>query len=170
MLATYGIAAGRTRAAKLANFLIAFGVWDLFYYVWLRIVLDWPASLFTWDVLFLIPVPWVGPVVAPVSVACTMIAMGLVLLRLDQSERHTGGGTPSLGGPGSGLPHRHRVFHDRRSAAAAGPRRPAEQLDSDDLPLVDAGPWTGTGHWDVRRMGEAGLPSVVTLAGNRYAR
>ena len=84
MLAAYGLAAGRTRAGKLANFIIAFGVWDIFYYVWLKVVLDWPASLLTWDVLFLIPVPWVGPVIAPVSVACTMIGMGLVLLHLEQ--------------------------------------------------------------------------------------
>lgn len=84
MLAAYGLAAGRTRAGKLANFIIAFGVWDIFYYVWLKVVLGWPASLLTWDVLFLIPVPWVGPVVAPVSVACTMIGMGLVLLHLEQ--------------------------------------------------------------------------------------
>ena len=84
MLAAYGLAAGRTRAGKLANFIIAFGVWDIFYYVWLKAVLGWPASLLTWDVLFLIPVPWVGPVVAPVSVACTMIGMGLVLLHLEQ--------------------------------------------------------------------------------------
>ncbi len=84
MLAAYGLAAGRTRAGKLANFIIAFGVWDIFYYVWLKVVLGWPASLLTWDVLFLIPVPWVGPVIAPVSVACTMIGMGLVLLHLEQ--------------------------------------------------------------------------------------
>lgn len=84
MLAAYGIAAGRTRAGKLANFIIAFGVWDIFYYVWLKVVLDWPASLLTWDVLFLIPVPWVGPVAAPVSVACTMVGMGLVLLHLER--------------------------------------------------------------------------------------
>ncbi len=84
MLAAYGLAAGRTKAGKLANFIIAFGVWDIFYYVWLKVVLDWPASLLTWDVLFLIPVPWVGPVIAPVSVACTMIGMGLVLLHLEQ--------------------------------------------------------------------------------------
>ena len=84
MLAAYGIAAGRTKAGKLAIFLIAFGVWDIFYYLWLKIVLDWPASLLTWDVLFLIPVPWVAPVAAPVSVAGTMIGMGLVLLHLEQ--------------------------------------------------------------------------------------
>ena len=84
MLAAYGIVAGRTRTGKLGNFLIAFGIWDIFYYVWLKVVLDWPASLLTWDVLFLIPVPWVGPVIAPVSVACTMTGMGLVLLHLER--------------------------------------------------------------------------------------
>jgi hypothetical protein len=84
MLATVGIAAGRTRVGKFAYFLFLFGVWDIFYYLWLKVFLDWPASLLTWDVLFLIPVPWVGPVLAPVSVACTMIGMGLVMLHLEQ--------------------------------------------------------------------------------------
>jgi hypothetical protein len=83
MLATFGIAAGRTNAGKLAFFLFLFGVWDIFYYVWLKVFLNWPPSLLTWDVLFLIPVPWVGPVLAPVSVACTMIGMALVILRLE---------------------------------------------------------------------------------------
>src|SRR5262245_59171750 len=84
MLATVGSAAGRTRVGKFAYFLYLFGVWDIFYYVWLKVFLDWPASLLTWDVLFLIPVPWVGPVLAPVTVALTMIGMGLVLLQLEQ--------------------------------------------------------------------------------------
>lgn len=83
MLATFGIAAGRTPVGKFAYFLLTFGVWDIFYYIWLKICLNWPASLLTWDVLFLIPVPWIGPVLAPVSVACTMIGMGLVMLRLE---------------------------------------------------------------------------------------
>src|SRR5215510_2119263 len=84
MLVTVGVAAGRTKVGKCAYFLYLFGVWDIFYYVWLKVFLDWPASLFTWDVLFLIPVPWVGPVLAPVTVALTMIGMGLVLLHLEQ--------------------------------------------------------------------------------------
>ncbi len=83
MLATFGIAAGRTKVGKFAFFLFLFGVWDIFYYVWLKVFLDWPASLLTWDVLFLIPVPWIGPVLAPLSVACTMIGMALVMLRLE---------------------------------------------------------------------------------------
>jgi hypothetical protein len=83
MLATFGIAAGRTKVGKFAFFLFLFGVWDIFYYIWLKIFLDWPASLLTWDVLFLIPVPWVGPVLAPASVACTMIGMAFVMLHLE---------------------------------------------------------------------------------------
>ena len=83
MLATYGIAAGRTKVGKFAFFLFLFGVWDILYYAWLKVFLNWPASLLTWDILFLIPVPWVGPVIAPVSVACTMIGMALVMLHLE---------------------------------------------------------------------------------------
>lgn len=92
MLATFGIAAGRTSVSKLAYFLFGFGVWDIFYYLWLKLALDWPASLWTWDVLFLIPVPWVGPVLAPVSIACTMILMALVMLHLERR-----GPTPPAG-------------------------------------------------------------------------
>ena len=84
MLATVGIAAGRTRVGKFAYFLLLFGIWDIWYYIWLKVFVDWPPSLLTWDVLFLIPVPWVGPVLAPVTIALTMIGMGLVLLRLEQ--------------------------------------------------------------------------------------
>src|SRR5215831_11394167 len=84
MLAAVGIAAGRTKVGKLAYFLFLFGVWDIWYYIWLKAFVDWPSSLLTWDVLFLIPVPWVGPVLAPVTVALTMIGMGLVLLHLEQ--------------------------------------------------------------------------------------
>src|SRR5262245_35129412 len=84
MLATVAVAAGRTKGGKWAYFLFLFGVWDIFYYVWLKVFLDWPASLLTWDVLFLIPVPWVSPVLAPGTVALTMIGMALVLLHLEQ--------------------------------------------------------------------------------------
>ncbi|MGE3536461.1 MAG: hypothetical protein AB7N91_03375 [Candidatus Tectimicrobiota bacterium] len=84
MLATFGLAAGRTRVGKLASFLLLFGIWDIMYYVWLKVFLNWPDSLLTWDVLFLIPVPWVGPVLAPVTVAATMIGMALAMLYLEQ--------------------------------------------------------------------------------------
>jgi hypothetical protein len=83
MLAAFGMAAGRTKVGRFGHFMVGFGLWDMFYYVWLKIILNWPSSLWTWDVLFLIPVPWVGPVIAPVSVACTLIGMGVVLLALE---------------------------------------------------------------------------------------
>jgi len=59
-----------------------FWFWDLFYYVWLNILLGWPSSLIEWDVLFLIPLPWVGPVVAPMIVAVTMVIIGFFILFL----------------------------------------------------------------------------------------
>ena len=65
MLAAMGLAIGRNLREWFAGFMIAFGVWDIFYYVFLKVILDWPASLWTWDLLFLLPVPWIGPVIAP---------------------------------------------------------------------------------------------------------
>ncbi len=59
-----------------ASFVIAFGIWDTFYYVFLKLLIDWPASVWTWDILFLLPVPWVGPVIAPLIVAAAMVIAG----------------------------------------------------------------------------------------------
>lgn len=50
-------------------FLWTFAFWDLFYYLSLYILIKWPPSLTTTDVLFLIPVPWIAPVWFPVSVS-----------------------------------------------------------------------------------------------------
>jgi hypothetical protein len=81
MLAAVGAIAGRNRGERFAYFLYAFGIWDLVYYVVLKMVLDWPASLLTWDILFLLPVPWVGPVLTPCLLALTMIAFGITVVR-----------------------------------------------------------------------------------------
>src|SRR5579859_4688314 len=81
MLVGIGIIAGKNTSQKFAIFLYCFAVWDIFYYVFLKLLLGWPESLFTWDILFLIPVPWVGPVLAPSIVALTMIAFALVTIR-----------------------------------------------------------------------------------------
>ena len=62
---------------EFAGFVVVFGVWDIFYYVFLRVLVTWPASLLDWDILFLIPLPWVGPVLAPVLIA-GMDALALV--------------------------------------------------------------------------------------------
>lgn len=85
MLAAAGMLAGTTRWSRFAFFAIAFGVWDIGYYVWLKVLLDWPASLLDWDVLFLIPVPWIGPVIAPVVISLLLIAAGFMILRKESS-------------------------------------------------------------------------------------
>ncbi len=65
---------------RFAWFCFGFGVWDIFYYVWLKVLLDWPSSLFSRDLLFLIPVPWVGPVWAPCMISLGLIATAMVIL------------------------------------------------------------------------------------------
>lgn len=69
------------RLERFAWFSFCFGVWDIFYYVFLKAVLDWPATLLDWDILFLVPVVWVGPVLAPCIVSVGMIALGCILLQ-----------------------------------------------------------------------------------------
>lgn len=81
MLLSVAVLAGADRWDRALIFCIAFGVWDLAYYGWLWVFLRWPPSLFTWDVLFLIPVPWTGPVLAPVIVSMVLIAAALLLWR-----------------------------------------------------------------------------------------
>jgi hypothetical protein len=76
MLAAIGALAGRTSRARLGYAAIVFGVWDIFYYVFLRLISDWPKSLFNWDILFLLPLPWWGPVSAPVSIAVLLVVGG----------------------------------------------------------------------------------------------
>ena len=79
MLLSIGALVGRIFWERFAYFLIAFGVWDIFYYIWLKVFIDWPASLFEWDILFLIPFPWIGPVIAPVSIALLMAFSGALI-------------------------------------------------------------------------------------------
>jgi len=57
MLGSAGLAVSRRPHEWVAACLIAFGVWDISFYVFLRMMIDWPPSLFTWDILFLLPVP-----------------------------------------------------------------------------------------------------------------
>lgn len=59
-----------------AAFVYVFGLWDLFYYLWLKLMLGWPVSWFEWDVLFLIPWPWFGPWIAPVLIALLFFIWG----------------------------------------------------------------------------------------------
>lgn len=69
------------RRMWLSAFAVTFGVWDIFYYVFLRLLIGWPASLFTWDLLFLIPAPWAAPVLAPVIVSLSVVVAGMAALK-----------------------------------------------------------------------------------------
>jgi hypothetical protein len=79
-LGAVALAVARNSRQWLAAFTLVFGVWDLAFYAFLKLTIGWPASLLTWDILFLLPVPWVGPVIAPAIVAASMVAGGIVTL------------------------------------------------------------------------------------------
>ena len=83
MLATLGLLAGRTWRGRVGYAALAFGAWDIFYYVFLRIMTGWPRSPLDWDILFLLPLPWWGPVIAPVSIAILMILWGTIATQSD---------------------------------------------------------------------------------------
>jgi len=97
MLLAVGFTAGRSRQARLGFALFAFGAWDILYYVWLQVLIGWPGSLATHDVLFLVPLPWWGPVIAPVLIALLCLALGALLVVRDDQGR-----TVRLGGAGWG--------------------------------------------------------------------
>jgi hypothetical protein len=85
MLAAVALATSTNMGQWAAAFVIAFGTWDSTFYLFLKILLGWPASLFTWDILFIIPVPWEAPVVAPVLVSAAMILAGIWHMRREES-------------------------------------------------------------------------------------
>ncbi|MBC7863305.1 MAG: hypothetical protein IAF38_10045 [Bacteroidia bacterium] len=89
MLIGAGVIAGKTRNEKFAWFIFCFAVWDIFYYVFLKVLLGWPHSLVDWDILFLIPVPWVGPVLAPCIIALTMILLAMIIVVHEEQGRKT---------------------------------------------------------------------------------
>lgn len=96
MLLGLAMLAGADRWDRILAFCVGFGVWDIAYYIWLWLFLRWPPSPFTWDVLFLIPVPWIGPVAAPVIVSVVLVAGALLLLR-KRAGGEPIGFPPSLG-------------------------------------------------------------------------
>ena len=87
MLGSAGWLAGRTWRSRLALAIVAFGTWDIFYYVFLVPLTRWPRSLLDWDILFLLPLPWWGPVLAPALIACLMIAGGTLVALGDSPEQ-----------------------------------------------------------------------------------
>lgn len=78
---------GRTRQERIAYFLAVFAIWDIFYYLWLKVLLTWPASIMDWDVLFLIPCVWASPVLYPVLVSLAMFVVAAAILQRTERRR-----------------------------------------------------------------------------------
>ena len=88
MLVCIGILAGKTGLQQFGFFLFSFAVWDLFYYCGLKLFIGWPDSLLTWDILFLIPITWAGPVLAPVICSFSMIYMAGLIFAGETVKKH----------------------------------------------------------------------------------
>jgi len=88
MMAAVSMLASKKALSRFALFLYLFAGWDIFYYIFLFCILSWPPSLLTWDLLFLIPVTWAGPVLAPLINSATMII--LVLLIFSSMKKEAG--------------------------------------------------------------------------------
>lgn len=82
MLLSVSALAGKKFWERFAYFVFCFGMWDIFYYVWLKVLLDWPVSIFESDILFLIPLPWIGPVIAPVTISVLMLIISIFIVHL----------------------------------------------------------------------------------------
>jgi hypothetical protein len=81
MLLTFSYLAGKQLLERLAIFLLTFAIWDIFYYVFLFLMIRWPPSLLTMDILFLIPVPWLTPVIVPVVASLIMIGISIYVAK-----------------------------------------------------------------------------------------
>jgi hypothetical protein len=90
MIGAVGWIVGRSPLERLAWSAVVFGAWDIGYYAWLWVFSGWPSGLDTWDLLFLIPLPWAGPVWAPVVVSLLLVGFGLALAGLthERGESH----------------------------------------------------------------------------------
>ncbi|MBN2347389.1 MAG: hypothetical protein JXJ22_01045 [Bacteroidales bacterium] len=88
MLLGAAFIAGKKPTERFAWFLYCFAIWDIFYYVFLKLLLDWPESLMTDDILFLIPATWVGPVITPIILSLIMIGFTVLIISFYQKGIH----------------------------------------------------------------------------------
>lgn len=86
VLFTAGYITGKNSKERFAYFIYNFACWDIFYYFWLKIILNWPESPLTWDILFLIPFPWTGPVLAPILVSLTLLLFAFAMVYFSEKK------------------------------------------------------------------------------------
>lgn len=79
MLVVIAYLTGSSWAERGIFFLWTFAFWDLFYYLSLYLLIKWPPSFSTIDVLFLIPKPWIAPVWFPIGVSFLTILAIIIL-------------------------------------------------------------------------------------------
>lgn len=89
MLLTIGMVAGKTKQERFAWFIYCFAIWDIFYYVFLYLIIGWPISLMDWDILFLLPMIWTGPVWAPLLLSMLMIVLATCILYFSTLNKDT---------------------------------------------------------------------------------
>lgn len=87
MLAAIGILAARKFYGRIAYFLYAFAIWDIFYYVFLKLTIAWPPSFLTWDLLFLIPWAWAGPVITPIIWSIMFIILAFMIINFEDKGK-----------------------------------------------------------------------------------
>lgn len=88
MLLSVAIIAGKNFSQRFAWFIYSFAVWDIIYYVFLYLILAWPENILTWDILFLLPVTWTGPVISPVIISVLMIILAVVIYHSNVKSNH----------------------------------------------------------------------------------
>jgi len=80
MLVIIGMISSKDWQKRIGYSIFAFAIWDIFYYIWLYVFIQWPKSLFEWDILFLIPLPWWGPVITPIIISIFLIIISYLLI------------------------------------------------------------------------------------------
>jgi hypothetical protein len=91
MLVSVAVLSFRGGARRMGAFLLLFAAWDIFYYLWLSVTIGWPGGIADWDVLFLIPLPWVGPVWSVLLISSGMIAFSVPFLQATEEARFAPG-------------------------------------------------------------------------------
>lgn len=131
---------------RFLAFCFAFGAWDILYYVWLKILLNWPAGWLDWDVLFLVPVVWVAPWIAPALIALVLAVFSGTLLWLGNRRGEI------------------RIGSADRVLAGAGALACLLSFTLDGFRLLPGGTEAIRGFVPTRFLWEVYLPGVVLMA------
>ena len=120
MLGTVAVLAGQTWQRRIGYAMLSFGTWDLCYYVFLVPMSHWPRSPLDWDILFLVPLPWWGPVLAPCMIAVLLVLTGTSITQSNPAGSPQWAGTRAWLASGVGVAVALYVFMVDALGAASG--------------------------------------------------